>query len=631
MLDSLRKSLKSIVVNIFIGLLVLSFAVWGIADIFSGFGSQTLAKVGETEISQEEFRDELQRQISFLSNRVGRQLTQAETNQLGIPRQVLNQLITDAALNNQARTMGLGISDQALANSIFKDPTFKDASGQFNRDQFENILQNNGLNEAIYTWRQRGVMVRQQIAQAAMADATAPKTMISAINRYLNQTRKVSYFVLPSSAVAEIAAPSEEAMKTWHAKHPALYTAPEFRSIAIIELKPETVAATIEITDADVKTYYEENKAAWRSKEETRDLDQLAFTSADKAQEAYDKLVSGADFMTIAKEYGFTEEAIRRPALMRSTMIDQGIAQAAFILKKGAYSAPVKTLLGAALVRVREITPPVYQPLDEVKDDAKKKLALERSNEEILDIHDAVEDERAGGATLKDIAAKMNLKFIEVPAISQTGLDKNGVKVKVLPNSNDLLKLAFESDVGVENDPVSAADNGYWWLDVTGVIPSRLKDLASVTEQVKQDWTKDKRAAALEAKAKESVKTLSEGVTLEGAAKAAGHVAETSGDFKRNDPEKPFSSTLIASIFATPKDKVVIGLAANGLDRVIAQVTGVTEPDAKADDEAVKAIASRARQSIGNDLMLGYVNALRESYGVTINNTIFQTLTGTGG
>ena len=631
MLETLRKSVKSLVVNIFIGLLVLSFAVWGIADIFSGFGSQTLAKVGDTEISQEEFRNELQRQISFISNRLGRQLTQEESNQLGIPQQVLNSLVTNAALSNQARTLGLGVSDAAVANSIINDPGFKDASGNFSRDRFENILQNNGLSEAGYTWRQRNRMVRQQIEQAAMGGTAVPNTMVNAINRYLNQTRKVSYFILPSASVGEIAPPTDENIAKWHKEHPALYTAPEYRSIAIVELMPETVAATIEVTDADVKAYYEENKAAFRKKEESRDLDQLAFTTAEKAQEAYDKLKGGADFMAVAKEYGFSEDAIRRPAVVLSTMIDRGVGQAAFALKKGEYSTPVKTLLGATIVRVRDIIPPEYQPFDEVKDEAKKKLSLEKSNDEILDIHDAVEDERAGGATLKEIAKKLNLKYIEIPAISQTGLDKTGGKVTTLPNSNDLLKLAFESDVGVENDPVTAPDHGYWWLDVTGITPSRLKDLESVKEQVKTDWLKDKRATMLTAMAKESMKKISEGVTIAGAAKAAKAEIKTSEAFKRTGTTKPFSRSLVSSIFAAPKDKMVTGLAENGLDRVIAKVIEVVEPETKKDDASLKAISDAAKQAIGNDLLQSYINALRESYGVKVNNAVLQTLTGASG
>ena len=631
MLDKLRKSLKSLVVNIFIGLLVLSFAVWGIADIFSGFGSQTLAKVGDTEISQDQFRNELQRQISFLSNRLGRQLTQEETNQLGVPRQVLNGLITDAALNNQARKMGLGISDAALANNIINDPNFKDASGAFDKDRFEIILRNNGLSEAGYTYRQRGTMLRQQIAQAAIGNSTAPAVMIKAVNQYLNQTRKVSYFVLPSSAAGEIAPPSEAEMEAWHKSHPALYTAPEYRSIAILELKPSMVAATIDTSESDLKTYYEENKSAFLKTEEVRDLDQLAFNSAEKAQEAYDKLAAGADFMEVVKEYGFSEDSIRRPAVKLSEMIDQSIARTAFELSKGAFSKPVKTLLGATLVRVRDITPPVYKTFDEVKDEVKKRLTLERSTDEVLNMHDAIEDARAGGATLKETAKKLNLKFFEIPAISQAGLDKDGAKVKNLPNSNDLLKLAFESDVGVENTPVASPDNGYWWLDVTGITPSRLKDLASVKEQVKSDWIKDKRAGALTAKAKEIMKKMAEGVTLEGAAKAAGFDVKTSEPFKRSEATKPFSSGLIAALFAAPKDQTVTGLADNGLDRVGAQIIEVKDPESKAEDPELKKVADAAGQAIGNDLMLSYISDLRNRFGVKVNNTIYQALTGTGG
>src|SRR5580658_1726030 len=125
MLRGMRKAssnwLGKTIMSVVMGVLIISFGVWGIADIFRGFGQSTLAKVGRTEISTDQFRqiynDRLQQ--------VGRQLTQDQARALGFDRQVLQQTIAEAALDEEARRLGLGQSNEETLKSIFSDPSFK--------------------------------------------------------------------------------------------------------------------------------------------------------------------------------------------------------------------------------------------------------------------------------------------------------------------------------------------------------------------------------------------------------------------------------------------------------------------------------------------------------------------------
>ncbi len=99
---------------ILMGLLVISFAIWGIADIFRGYGSQTLIRVGDTEITPQEYARTQQEVLRSMSSSAGHSLSLQEAREKGLEKNVLERLIGGAALDNHAKSLRLGVSDEAL-------------------------------------------------------------------------------------------------------------------------------------------------------------------------------------------------------------------------------------------------------------------------------------------------------------------------------------------------------------------------------------------------------------------------------------------------------------------------------------------------------------------------------------
>ena len=119
------------------GVLIISFAVWGIADIFKGFGQSTLAKIGRTEISTEQFRQLYTERLQQIGRQFGRPLTMDQARAFGLDRQVLQQVVAEAALDDNARQLGLGQSDAETMRMIYGDPNFKGVSGDFDPARFQ--------------------------------------------------------------------------------------------------------------------------------------------------------------------------------------------------------------------------------------------------------------------------------------------------------------------------------------------------------------------------------------------------------------------------------------------------------------------------------------------------------------
>src|SRR6516225_10864887 len=197
MLRGMRKAssnwLGKIVMATVMGVLIVSFGIWGIADIFRGFGQSTLAKVGRTEISTEQFRQIFNERLQQIGRQFGRPLTMDQARAIGFDRQVLQQTIAEAALDEEARRLGLGQSDDEIRRVIMNDPNFKGAAGNFDPQRFQAMIRNFGYTEQRYVAEQRKVSLRRQITGTIGAGLEPPKTMIDALSRYQNEQRGIEF------------------------------------------------------------------------------------------------------------------------------------------------------------------------------------------------------------------------------------------------------------------------------------------------------------------------------------------------------------------------------------------------------------------------------------------------------
>src|SRR5579884_759341 len=135
MLQGLRTASQSwygrAILAIVMGFIVVSFAIWGIGDIFRGFGSGKLAQVGSIDISSQEYRNAYQNQLQRIQRQARRAITNEEARAIGLDREVLSQLVAQAALDQKARQLGLAMGEEELAKTILNDANFKGPNGQF--------------------------------------------------------------------------------------------------------------------------------------------------------------------------------------------------------------------------------------------------------------------------------------------------------------------------------------------------------------------------------------------------------------------------------------------------------------------------------------------------------------------
>jgi peptidyl-prolyl cis-trans isomerase D len=281
-------------------------------------------------------------------------------------------------------------------------------------------------------------------------------------------------------------------------------------------------------------------------------------------------------------------------------------------------------------VHVTKIEPENIKPFDQVAAEIKQTIATERARSEIAAIHDKVEDERAGGSRLTEIAQKLNLKARTIEAIDRQGRDPEGKPVADLPAAN-VISNVFSSEVGVENEPVQMAGGGYLWFEVLGVKPSRERTLDEVRAQVEQRWREAQVAERLQAKAKEIVDKVKAGTPFNDVASAEGLNVQTTFGMKRSGNAGSMPPAVVSAVFATPKDGVGSAEGKDGTERIVFHVTDVSVPAFDASSPESQKITDSMRRSITEDLLAQYVSRLQTDLGATINmDAVRRSVSGSG-
>jgi peptidyl-prolyl cis-trans isomerase D len=630
MLRGMRKAssnwLGKTIMAVVMGVLIISFGVWGIADIFRGFGQSTLATVGHTEISTDQFRQLYTDRLQQIGRQYGRPLTMDQARAFGFDRQVLQQTIAEAALDEQARRLGLGQSDEETRRMIFSDPNFKGPNGAFDPQRFEAAIRQFGYSEQRYVNDQRKVSLRRQIAGTISAGLEPPKVMMDALSRFQNEQRSIEYVKLDAAQAGTIDSPSPETLASYFDNHKIQFRAPEYRKIAFVAITPEDIGKWSEVSDEDARKLYDLRKDSL-GKPEKREVSQIVFPNTEEAAAARTRLGSGTSFDDLAKERGLKSSDVELGLVSKSEIIDLEVANAAFALPSGEISQPVTGKFGVTLVKIGKIEPGVDVPYEIVAQGLKKEIATERARKSVADLRDKMEDERGGGASVVEAAKKLGLNAVTIDAVDRSGRRPDGQFVTEVPKGLDVVTQAFGSDVGVDNDPISY-NGGYVWYDVLSITPTRERTLDEVKDQVEAKWRDDQIASRLRTKATEMVQKLDQGGKLADEAASAGLKVETSAGFRREASVPGVPAGVIAAAFRTAKDGAGQTAGAGNNEWIVFRVTDVSVPPVDLASDEMKKVKEQLQRSLEDEQIAQYVTKLESDIGTTINEAAFAQVTG---
>jgi peptidyl-prolyl cis-trans isomerase D len=631
MLRGIRKASENWIGRTIMGavmmVLVASFGIWGINDIFNGFGRSSLAKVGGVEIPVERFRQTYQDRLQQISRDLGHPLPPDQAAALGLDRQVIGEMMAQSAIDQRARQMRLGIPDAEIIRHITSDPNLQDTSGHFDAARFRGTLQNMGLTEDRFLAEERQTIVRREIADAVSGSVTPPKSWLDAINQFQSQQRSVDYVALGPAQAGDVPQPTPEQLSKYYDDHKFLFRAQEYRKIDAVAVTPTELAKWMEISDDEVKKAYEERIASFTTPER-RHIEQILFPTMTEAQAGADKLKSGTAFTALAAERGLKEKDIDLGTVAKSGIVDPAVADAAFSLKEGETSAPVQGQFGAAIVTVLKIEPEVTKPYAAVAADLRNAIAVDRARTQVQDLHDKVEDDRAGGSTLEEAAAKEKLPVVSF-TVDRSGHDADGKPVVNIPHGGEVVAAGFASDVGVDNDPLNA-DGGYVWYAVAAITPAHDRSFDEVKADVEQHWRNDEVASLLKTKAVDLLDKLKSGTAMEAVASSNGLKIENAADLKRGGTTPAISARMTDAIFHTAKDAFGVARGDDPTQWIVFRVTDIKTPNLDPSSADAKQNASTIEHQLSDDLMSQFIIRVEDDLGTSVNAAALASAMGNG-
>ena len=626
--NATRNWLGRLITGIVLGLIAISFAVWGIGDIFRGFGSSTVAKVGSTEIGVERFRQSYNDQMQRLIRQIGKPIPADQARALGLHRQMLGQMIAEAALDDNIRQLGLNLPDDIVAQRIRNDPSFRGISGQFDRNRFNAILRELGYTEARFVAERRKQILQQEIIRTLTGELTVPEIAIDAQNRFVNELRALDYLVLGPDQVGEIKDPTPEELAKFFEERKNLFRAPEFRKVDVVTLSADTLAKSITISDEDVKKAYDADLSKYVTPER-RAVHQIVFPSEAEAREALEKIKQpDMGFEKYAASPERKGSDINLGMVPKSQILDPAVADAAFALQPDSTSEPIKGRFGTVLIHVGKVEPETVRPFEEVAADLKRDLAVARAAREVRTFYDKLEDERGAGGTLAELAKKVGLPMQTIDAVDRSGRGPDGKPVSQLPDTANLFSAIFNAEIGTENEAVQIAKGeGYLWFEVVSTTPSRERPLDEVRDRVVERWRNDQVAGKLKELATQTAEKLKT-TNISDVAAAVGTKPQFIVALRRDRTQGDFPATALEAVFQTPKDGVGTAQGASATEWVVFRVTGVTVPALDASSADAKQIKDALTNMLTEDIVAQYLANLQATLGATINEAALNQVIG---
>jgi peptidyl-prolyl cis-trans isomerase D len=628
MLDALRSRATGWVAQLFIALLVLSFAVWGVSDVFTGFRSDTVASVGKTNISTTNFARQYDQALQSMTRQMGQAITPEQAQLFGVPGQVLGRLVTQATLDDTARQFGLGLSNEVLAKEIAEDPAFRGPAGGFDRLFFTQVLRNNSLSEDQYVRDRHAVLLRYQVSDALVGATVAPDPYLRALHEYRSEERSIDYLQLTAAAAGVIGEPGDADLSAFFEENKAQWRAPEYRALSYFKVVPADIAKPGDVTDEEARADYDKNIKDY-TKLEQRKVSQIHFDVREEADAATTAIAGGKAFDEVATERKLSAADTSLGFVTRDQIIDPKVSEAAFSLTAGSVSGVVESDFGFFIVRVEEVQPEIVKTFEEVKDEIKNRLAVERATKRIIGTYDQVEDARAAGETLAEIAPKIGVQLAKVDAIDRSGNDDKGNKVADLPGSAELLKATFETDVGIENDAVRTEGNGYVWFEVTAVTAERDRQLDEVRDKVVAAWKEGEIEKRLTAKAEEIRARLAGSETIDKVAEELSLELKSASKLTRTtQPPADLSPAVLAEAFGGPTGYAAVANGASAGTKIVLVVKDATVP---AFDAAAAELAQTRKQisdQIANDYLQQFLVEMQAQAGLSVNQTAMQAVIG---
>lgn len=623
MLQRLHNKAAGFFVKLLLGLLVASFALWGIGDVFRSSPASAVVTVGDGSVSAQELKNALDQEVEGYRRMLGDQYSPELLKSIGVPAQVLEKLVQQHLVEEEIRAQGIVTPDSYLKSALRDNATFHGEDGRFDVQRFKSILSANNMSEGMYLNLLSKEIGADMLLQSVFSGVQASKTAAKLAYLYENETRKADVLLFSPDMITTIPDPDAITLEQFYTQNADNFKAQEYRTISLVALDVKDLLKNMTVAEEDVLIEYQNRIDEFREPEK-REVKQLLFDDAATAQKAAEALAAGKAIEDVAKELKASNETLLLGVVTASGMMPEA-EKAVFSLAAGVHTAPIQTSFGWHVFQVTRIEPERVRPLAEVKEQVTEDLRTQRVGNEAFELSNTLQDDLAGGATLEEAAQSINVTVRSFGPVNSNGEAPDGTAIRLPENFPELLPTAFGLTEGEVSNLMETAEGSYYALRVDSILPERTRALDEIRGTVIEAWKKEQKGKNLQ--------KLATGIAASLAKENAAQVASTTGAtlfanqaFTRNSAQfgdkHALPAMMLAAIFSAKTGDATEASALPDGSYAVAKLTSIEKADAES--EANRPALQRAQENLravyADELYVQYMAYLRNKHGVSEPN-----------
>jgi peptidyl-prolyl cis-trans isomerase D len=631
-----RKYARFIVLFLLFGMLIISFALWGVGDMLRMGGRSTaVAHVGGTHIPlygwlggapvyASEVRDQFNRQLEAIQRQTGQRPEQEQALRYGLHVRALEEVIQRTVLDYAIREFGLTVSDAEVQAAIARNPAFQGTGGAFDPLLYRNRLQQARISEAQFVADMRREIAASQLFGVVRPDGLAPKSLRDDIFRLEGERRTAETIYVPDSIIVDVPRPTAEQLNAYFEANKNKFQIPEFRAFSYVMLTADDVQSQVAVTADQVRQEYDARAAEFGTPEK-RDVDQAMTDNEDKAKAIIAAVKAGKSLEDAAKEVtGNADGVIKLGSVTKKDLPPGPLADGIFSLPEGIAPAPIQSPLGWHIVRINKIEPGKSVSFDEVKDKLEKELKAQQAPDLLIKLVTDFERTLSRTQSMKEAADEVGLKVKTYENVDSRGQDASGKQVVIGPAAAELVEAAFATRESAESELLETPRGEYFVVRTDRITPARIPALSEVEPKVVEAWQADERRKLADAKVKEAVEKANAGTDFPTLANELGLEARIAKPVTRfeADAGNYLSQPVVQELFRLAPDKTQSVRTAEG--SVLVRLKQVEQPDLAKEKEQLERFGKQLDTMLANDLILQLVAALRTKYGVSVDEATFR-------
>ena len=602
MLDLLRRNASGPFGLTLIILLVLAFSVWGIGDIFRNYDVGTLARIGDREVDSQEFLFRYNREINRISNELERFVSNEEARDSGIDIQILTNLLVEKTLNSSADEMKLRPSDNSLTERLKNTSSFRNAFNQFDKNVFNQVLRQNGITEDLFFSMERDSIAQAQIYRALFENLNISKEFSNLIHRFQNEDRSVDYLVLNTNT--ENVDPYEinnQELLSYYNSNKDNYKSESKRDFTLLTLLKSEISSLIEVEEEIIKEIYENNLSDYETPEK-RTYYVIPFNSSEEVNSALNNFKENTDINNIIVSRGLSVEDVLQSSISLEEGLNEAISNKAFEVDKNILAGPVQGPFGPTLIYVTKIESSLKKTFLEVKEKIEQDHKSEETQDKIYEIYNVIEDQRAAGLTFEEIALENNLKLSQYSSVNDNGSNFSNSDID-LALRNLIIETIFDSDIGLEMDPLEDQNGNVVFIRVDNIDEERLLNFDNVQKEVRSDIINQRQKKDLEDISFQYLNDINNNINnLEQIADNLNVAILKRDNLSRYSFDEVFSRSAIEEIFKTNVNKAFKANVGIGDSIIIGMVTKISIEEQKEAD--IEALNQRNEDNLKNELLI---------------------------